>query len=189
MEMIERGIDIFLVIDIRSFSEMIIKDANSLEDVRLFERSNSLMVSPDLDSAQGGPRRKGWHKEAQETRDLSDGLREKFSNCQRTTTSETDKFNGGFRRLHYSSPSSTTVDLSALARDRGEGSESAERYPSKCHLSLHRFPGSSFSFKGGVFLIELVDCRPRSRFFLSHGCFFPELEDTRRKLVAFSREN
>lgn len=47
----------------------------------------------------------GWRKEAQETRDLSDGLREKFSNCQRTTTSETDKFSGGFRRLRYPTPS------------------------------------------------------------------------------------
>lgn len=43
----------------------------------------------------------GWRKEAQETRDLSDGLREKFSNCQRTTTSETDKFRDGFWRLRY----------------------------------------------------------------------------------------
>jgi hypothetical protein len=48
-----------------------------------------------------------------------------------------------------------------------DGSESAERSPSKCHLSLHRFPGSSFSFKEGVFLIAPVDCRSRSRFLLS----------------------
>lgn len=95
---------------------------------------------------------RGWRKEAQETRDLSDGLREKFSNCQRTTTSETDKFSGGFRRLRYPPPRPQLP--SSLPSLWGRGSKSAERFPSKCHLFPRRFPRSSFSFKGDVLLIE-----------------------------------
>lgn len=117
-----------------------------------------------LNSVVGSLRRwmrvkgEGWRKEAQETRDLSDGLREKFSNCQRTTTSETDKFSGGFRRLRYPSPRLRRLPSSlcppSWPAGRGRWPESAERFPSKCHLFPCRFPRSSFSFKGGISLIE-----------------------------------
>lgn len=99
---------ILFYIFVRDSSGTIVKSVNSLESVlgELSERSNIPIVSSSRDGG-GEPERgtgREWRKEAQETRDLSDGLREKFSNCQRTTTLETDKFSSGFRRLRYPPP-------------------------------------------------------------------------------------
>lgn len=106
------------------------------------------------ESRRGGGR--AVAKEARETRDLSDGLREKFSNCQRTTTLETDKFSSGFRRLRYIRPP-LVLRSPPLGQFQVVGGVPKARKDSRpsSRLFSRRFSGSFFSSRAAaVCLVE-----------------------------------